>query len=231
MDVYVNFCDYILYIVSNALGKEVRELHLDSPISQLGLDSMAIIKIISSINKAFKLELSPVTLYGHKTIRDITSDLYNRFGDKINISIPEINYPQQTQRDYLLVFSAFNKELLLNTLRNIAYYLKDNINDHSLIANLEKKLMSTCKPEKERLAIIARDNVSLLREINHFISGQLNEQIYIGEMRDNSHNITIFAACDKAKMFIKNHLLRGEVKKLAVLWSLGIEMDWSGCIT
>ena len=259
-DYYTNFCEQVLFIVSTVLSKATQKLYLDSPISQYGLDSIGITNIISIINKAFKLELSPVSLYGHQTVKEAATDLYNRFGKEIDSreidfeliqqhceqfigtnldkdpTTPEINCHHQIEktvsetivdRDYLLVFSAVNSDSLLETVRNVARYLAEHMDESNLIAALELELMSSDTSEKERLAIIAKNNKALLTEMNNFISGQLNNQIYIGEMAVKSNNITMFVSSEEARMYLQNSFFNDGVKEIAALWSAGVEVDWS----
>lgn len=184
-----------------------------------------------------------IKLYGHKTVKDVAYDLYNRFQEKIdagevNLQSIKLLYEQEneppiiaydpiTNRVHLLVFSAQNREGLLKILHKVADHLKKCVDESSLIAILEFELMSIRRPDKVRLAIIARDNQELLAEINHFISGQDSNYIYVDEIENKTDGITMFASCNDAKTFLRNSFYDGSVKKIAALWSLGIEIDWS----
>ncbi|MBA2648579.1 MAG: acyl carrier protein [Legionella sp.] len=246
-DYYNDFCHHILCIVSNALEQETRNIHLETPISQFGLDSITITKIIVIFNKVFELELSPVALYGYKTIKEMGVDLYNRYQEKIDtksvtshsikllcdqllvenpIAPEEIDSIEVVKREYLFVFSAINRTQLLEDLHEMVLYIKGHI-DKNLMATLELELMSNCKTEKIHLAIIAQDSANLLNAINSFISGELNSRIYFGEKVDQEqHNITMFSVCNDAKSFLRTCYSIGDIEKIAALWSLGIDIDW-----
>lgn len=81
----IDFSEYMLLIVSKVLGKKAQEFSLDSPISQFGLDSIGVTKIVFIVNKAFKLKISPVSLYGHKTVKEAASNLYHSFENIIDL--------------------------------------------------------------------------------------------------------------------------------------------------
>ncbi len=239
---YDDFSDQILLIVKKSLNKKVQYLYLDSPLSEFGLDSIMVTKIVSMINNLFKLKLSPVTLYGHKTVRDVAYDLYGRFQEKIDaaeVNLQSINFlyekenePQViacdaiSNRDHLMIFSAKCKDDLKMTLQNVADNLKKRADESGLITTLELELMSTCRPEQARLAIIAQDNKELLAEINYFISGKSSNYIYADEIEYKVDDITVFSLCNDAKEFLRNSFHDGGIKKIAALWSLGVEIDW-----
>ncbi|MBX9357298.1 phosphopantetheine-binding protein [Chromobacterium piscinae] len=239
---YDIFLEQILFIVKKTLNKESQTLYLDSPLSQFGLDSIMVTNIVSMINNFFKLKLSPVTVYGHKNVRDVASDLYDRFRieiDTARISLQSIKSAYENVSDYpivvsdvfadrprLIFFSASDNGQLKKILHGVVDFLNNSSDDPNLIKALEFEFISLCRPGKARLAIIANDRKELLEEINYFIAEQSSNYIYAENLNEVVSNIDIFSSCNNAKKFLRDSICDNGLKKIAGLWSLGVDIDW-----
>lgn len=93
--VFSRFQNDVLVIMAACLKIDKYQIDLNRNLSEFNLESMVIINIVKAIAEVFNLELSPASLYGHKTIASFNRFLIEMHGAEIAAAYAD---PSHTQK-------------------------------------------------------------------------------------------------------------------------------------
>ncbi|MCP5008276.1 MAG: type I polyketide synthase, partial [Planctomycetes bacterium] len=154
----------------------------------------------------------------------------------------------------IVPFSARTKEQLLESARNILYFLKehafvqdskspiykdstqleqsnqsDDAGTSSLdLVNLSYTLQAGREAMEERLGFIVASIKELEEKLEAYLAGDQDiEDTYLGEVKRTKETLTVFTADEDLQQAIESWINKGKFSKILDLWVKGLVLDWS----
>lgn len=138
-------------------------------------------------------------------------------------------YKKTSTAKYLFPLSNETKAGLLSYVKKMKIYLEkeqqtDNGDDQ--LEQIAYTLQNGRKPCEQRVAFVASDMKEFLGKIDAFLKENQKENISVSE-KDNSQLLKELFYDEDGNEYLKYLLAKHSLEKIARLWVLGLEIDWS----
>ena len=148
-------------------------------------------------------------------------------GSNAHIIIQEyVDAPAMTHeavKPQLIVLSAKNEECLKVYAQSMLDFLAQKT---VALAEFAYTLQIGRKALEMRLAFCAQDQQELCRKLQAFVSEKTDEDIYIGEVKQDHESLRAFRSDEDLQEALDKWIAKGKLGKLAELWSKGLTLDW-----
>lgn len=125
----------------------------------------------------------------------------------------------------LIVLSAKTEERLRTYAGLLAQFLEKNADEY-LLSDIAYTLQIGREAMEERLAIISDSISHLCRKLKDYQMG-IKDDCYCGNIKNKQFAADLFLKGDEGEAFLQQVIENQNLKKLAQLWVLGIEIDWN----
>jgi len=140
----------------------------------------------------------------------------------------EKNLPVYPDTPQIIVLSAKNKDRLTAYAKKLAKYLKHTTSSPYTLSQISYTLQVGRAPMEERLAIVARDIGELIDKLEQYYHGNKNIcKVFTGNTKNEHNSIDLLLAGKAGNKYIQTVMIEKDIDKLARLWTLGIDINWS----
>lgn len=133
-------------------------------------------------------------------------------------------------QQFLFVYSAKNIERLTHYLQKNTEFLKNQEKEINL-SNYSYTLQTGRSAFKKRIAIIASGIEDLCEKINMALNNQINDEFIFRTKDNQDDSLVSILTGSSGSEYIKSLAKDNNLKNLAQLWTLGIDIDWSEIYT
>jgi acyl transferase domain-containing protein/acyl carrier protein/SAM-dependent methyltransferase len=187
------------HLAANILNIDLEEIDPTEAISAYLVDPVGLNSLADALGQRYDLELNPALFLEFPSLRALAQHLINEHGPKVN------------KHDRATDDTEVENHAAELSLVDLAYTLQ-----------VGREAM------EERLAIVVSSVEELADKLSRFACGEQSiTGLYIGNVRQNKQRSELLLDGKEGAAFIQTVIEERKWEKLAQLWLLGVEVDWS----